>query len=100
MVSRRRNNPPRNTPRPASPKGGVGSTTPRPTRRASAAKTNRPEDPQPPVVTSESRRAMIAESAYLRAERRGFSPGFEVEDWLTAEREVDALLSAGHSGRQ
>jgi hypothetical protein len=37
---------------------------------------------------------MIAESAYLRAERRGFAPGNEVEDWCAAEREVDALLSA------
>jgi hypothetical protein len=43
---------------------------------------------------------MIAEGAYLRAERRGFLPGFEEEDWLTAEREVDALLSAGQSGPQ
>jgi hypothetical protein len=40
------------------------------------------------------RRAMIAEAAYLRAERRGFAPGGEVEDWLAAEREVDALLAA------
>jgi hypothetical protein len=36
---------------------------------------------------------MIAEAAYLRAERRGFFPGSEVDDWLAAEREVDALLS-------
>jgi hypothetical protein len=40
---------------------------------------------------------MIAESAYLRAERRGFAPGNETEDWCAAEREVDALLSAGMS---
>jgi len=38
---------------------------------------------------------MIAESAYLRAERRGFTPGHETDDWVAAEREVDALLSAG-----
>ncbi len=25
---------------------------------------------------------MIAEAAYLRAERRGFAPGGEHEDWL------------------
>ena len=45
-------------------------------------------------VSPETRRAMIAESAYLRAERRGFAPGHEGEDWVAAEREVDALLSA------
>lgn len=45
-------------------------------------------------VTPELRRAMIAESAYLRAERRGFAPGGEVDDWCEAEKEVDALLNA------
>jgi hypothetical protein len=36
---------------------------------------------------------MIAETAYLIAERRGFDPGHDVEDWLLAERQVDQLLS-------
>jgi hypothetical protein len=35
---------------------------------------------------------MIAEAAYLRAERRGFAPGHEEADWLAAEIEVDRLL--------
>ncbi len=39
---------------------------------------------------------MIAEAAYLRAERRGFAPGHEHEDWLAAEAEVDGLLRARH----
>lgn len=30
----------------------------------------------------------IAETAYYIAERRGFEPGFEVDDWLAAEAEV------------
>jgi len=38
---------------------------------------------------SDSREARIAEAAYWRAERRGFAPGHELEDWLDAEREVD-----------
>lgn len=50
------------------------------------------------TVSEDARRAMIAQAAYLRAERRGFAPGGEVEDWLAAEAEVDALLRAGHSG--
>jgi len=45
-------------------------------------------------ISEDARRGMIAEGAYLRAERRGFAPGFEVEDWLAAEAEVDALLEA------
>jgi hypothetical protein len=30
----------------------------------------------------------IAEAAYFRAERRGFTPGHELDDWLQAEREL------------
>lgn len=32
--------------------------------------------------------ALIAEAAYYRAERRGFAPGQEIEDWLAAEKEI------------
>lgn len=48
------------------------------------------------TVSGDARRAMVAQAAYLRAERRGFAGGDEVEDWLAAEAEVDALLRAGH----
>ena len=61
----------------------------------------------PPVVnppraklTPEARHTLIAEAAYLRAERRGFMPGHETDDWLAAEAEVDALLTVGQSSRQ
>jgi len=35
----------------------------------------------------EHRDSRIAESAYYKAENRGFEPGHELEDWLEAERE-------------
>jgi hypothetical protein len=35
------------------------------------------------------REAAIAREAYYRAERRGFAPGCELDDWLAAEAEVD-----------
>ncbi len=38
---------------------------------------------------SSSRAARIAVAAYHRAQRRGFVPGQELEDWLAAEREID-----------
>lgn len=41
----------------------------------------------------EERHRMIAEQAYLRAERRGFQGGDMVDDWLAAEAEVDHMLS-------
>ncbi|HEY2037470.1 MAG TPA: DUF2934 domain-containing protein [Steroidobacteraceae bacterium] len=43
---------------------------------------------------------MIEQAAYLRGQRRGFASGGEVEDWLAAEAEVDALLRAGNGGTQ
>ena len=48
-------------------------------------------------VGPEHRAALIAEAAYFRAEKRGFSPGHEAEDWLAAEAEVDARLLQGAS---
>jgi hypothetical protein len=36
----------------------------------------------------------IAEAAYFRAERRGFAPGGETEDWLAAEAEIMARMGA------
>jgi hypothetical protein len=44
-------------------------------------------------VTPEERQKMIAEAAYLRAERRGFMGGDPTEDWLNAEAEIDQILS-------
>lgn len=38
------------------------------------------------------RRAMIAEAAYARAERRGFRDGSPEHDWLQAEIEIDRLF--------
>jgi hypothetical protein len=38
-------------------------------------------------------RQMIEEAAYLRAEKRGFSGGDPVADWLMAEAEIDELLA-------
>ena len=49
-------------------------------------------------LAGEDRRQLIAEAAYLRAERRGFQPGKELEDWLAAEIEIDALLDADDGG--
>jgi len=72
--------------------------------RASDALNASLPDASPPAVTasgtasgnfdpSSSREALIATAAYYRAEKRGFAPGHETEDWLAAEREVDAFGS-------
>ena len=70
-----------------------------PKRKAVVRKKAAAPGAKPAVQISEdARRGMIAEAAYLRAERRGFMPGNETEDWLAAEAEVDALLRAGPGG--
>jgi hypothetical protein len=48
---------------------------------------------RPVPVLSRDRGRWIAESAYYRAEKRGFAPGFALEDWLVAEAEVDYLIA-------
>ena len=52
-----------------------------------------PQAPQPrqepqPGASGEEIRELIREAAYYRAQQRGFSPGYEIEDWLAAEGEI------------
>jgi hypothetical protein len=68
------------------------------TTRRPAPKTNlRPlrADVVATVIDPEHRRALIAQVAYYRSERRGFEPGYETQDWLDAEAEVDTALTLG-----
>lgn len=41
---------------------------------------------------AEAKRCMVAEAAYFTAERRGFAPGYELEDWLQAEQAIEASM--------
>lgn len=65
--------------------------------RRSTAKTPQTRGPKASatMIDPDRRRALIAEAAYFRAERRGFEPGHEVEDWVAAEAEVDTSLTIG-----
>lgn len=42
------------------------------------------------AALSPERHAQIAERAYELAKRRGFAAGHELQDWLQAEREIEA----------
>ena len=53
------------------------------------------QDAPPPIapeIFDEQTRRRIAEGAYYRAQQRGFSPGYELQDWLAAEAEIRAGL--------
>jgi hypothetical protein len=46
-------------------------------------------------VFNGGRERWIAEAAYYIAQKRGFEPGYALEDWLTAEALIDFELSRG-----
>lgn len=56
------------------------ATTP-PSKTSTSGKSNRKR-----AIPIESRQGVIAETAYYLAEKRGFAPGYELQDWLEAER--------------
>jgi hypothetical protein len=47
---------------------------------------------KPSGIDPERRRQLVAAEAYFLAERRGFTAGRELEDWVTAEAVVDSRL--------
>ena len=51
-------------------------------------------------IDPSAREVLIREAAYYQAERRGFQPGHELEDWLTAEREFDQWLATRAAPRR
>ena len=63
-------------------------------KKTSPKKAQRPAPAVPSRITHEARWHMIAEAAYWRAEKRGFSGGGEVGDWLAAEADIDGQLAA------
>lgn len=56
--------------------------------RTTESRTAPTEAPRQPA----DRYASIALAAYFRSQHRGFKPGYEMEDWLAAEAEVDQRL--------
>ena len=71
-------------------------------RRASATHSASPERRANAViaraaaaVTGDQRQSMIAEAAYYLALQRNFEPGHEVQDWLVAEKQIEAALARG-----
>jgi len=45
-----------------------------------------------PLPSASEREQLIAVAAYNRAQGRNFEPGRELEDWLEAEAEIDAMM--------
>ena len=67
---------------PRQPDIAAAKRTTRGQRRAPARRTTA----QPP---DRDRETDVAVAAYYRAERRGFAPGNDLDDWVEAEREIE-----------
>jgi len=80
-------------------KAKVASKTTLPSQTVARAPVARTEGkkgspaPQPgSALNVEERTRLVAQAAYFRAEKRGFAPGFELQDWVEAEAEVLRLI--------
>ena len=62
------------------------------TRKTATKKPVAPAVEMPAAPDSVKREELIAAAAYFKAEQRGFAPGCEIDDWLAAERELEAVL--------
>jgi hypothetical protein len=76
------------------------TTTAKSAAKPAEARSDVPAKPAPakaatvkPTLSPAERMKMIAEAAYYLAQKRGFSGGNELSDWVTAEKQVDALLT-------
>ncbi len=65
--------------------------TSKPTKPASTRTTKKAS----PGITQDQLHQLIAEEAYLRAERRGFANGNALDDWLAAEQSITHRLTQG-----
>ena len=78
---------PARKPRPAAAPRSAAKKSPA-TGKTSARKAAAPVRAAVAKPSSAARDEMVRTAAYFRAERRGFAPGYEWEDWLAAEAEV------------
>ena len=65
-------------------------------RAARSAREPEVADQKATPRSEEERRELIAQAAYFRAQRRGFAPGRELDDWLAAESEIDGQPLLAH----
>lgn len=59
-------------------------------RESSSPAESAPNAPSATSVADAAREKMISDAAYYRAQKRGFGPGRELDDWLEAEVEISS----------
>ncbi|OYY94138.1 MAG: hypothetical protein B7Y41_07355 [Hydrogenophilales bacterium 28-61-23] len=73
----------------AAPKAVAPKVEAEPKKKASAT---RKSVSKPAAPSLEERQRWIATAAFHRAEKRGFAPGYEEQDWFDAEAEIDEMI--------
>ena len=61
---------------------------------------NEPQAARPAMPSAAELYEMIAEAAYYRAQKRGFIPGLEAQDWLDAEAEVMERVRKAYTDKE
>ena len=64
------------------------------------AAANAPLPERPALPSAAELYEMIAEAAYFRAQKRGFIPGLEAQDWLDAEAEVMERVRKAYTDKE
>lgn len=75
------------------PKQKVTAKAKSKTPRKTVTKVNQAETGNTSSISESNRQQQINEAAYYIAEKRGFSSGSEIENWLEAEKQVDEALT-------
>lgn len=84
--------------KPAPPKAVATKVAPTKVEAVPKAKASRAPKKAKPAVSDDQRRNYIEVAAYYIAERRGFTPGDPMQDWIAAEAEIERLLREGLLG--
>lgn len=64
-------------------------------KRAAKPRVRKPATVVSKAATGADVAKMIAEAAYYKAQARGFAPGHDESDWLSAERDILESLNSG-----
>ena len=67
------------------------------TSPVAAKKTSTPALKSKVTFSSELKEQMIREAAYFLAEKDGFQPGKELENWVKAEQQIEKQVSISFS---
>jgi len=65
----------------------------RSTKRSTVMAKPAPAQAPAPEANRNTDPAKVAVAAYFRAQKRGFQPGRELEDWFAAEQEIREQVS-------